>query len=479
LIRLAIASCAIITSLCGCGFATFEQLDISSNLGERDDVLDDAFLRVDFSISPDHESVEKLFSLRAAGEATDAEFLWADRVLSIRPRDGWIKGRQYSCSLSGKILMGDGRTYTSDFIRFFYYMDPSGSIGVSSFSPGNDSFVGANDPLVIRFSKPVDISSFTEKFSLSPDREKKTVFSTDGTVATVIPLSGWQINTVYTWSLTDLRSADGYGLSQSYSNRFRSSETIAYPEVLSVCPVSVTNGVYLYLPGSIDGVVRNMDAIGVVFSNAIDASSAISALTIEPSIKGYSIADPSNADRIVFIPQEPYNTESRYRLEIAATAKSSDGLALREPYTCFFTSGNQWLSVTDILLDGTDNIVSSVGADPIAEHTMIAPVTPGDDYEITVAVSFSSAINEEKKNAVVKAIQVSAYFPATADIPYLTMVSWNPGNTVVTMRWKNFSASSSTISNYYTVKITGGTSGVTNGRGEFLKEDACVFFKAR
>lgn len=460
-----------------CDFATFEQISLDSNISEYNDILKDDFLSIQFSIEPESQSVENLLTLRKYGNAIEAEFTWQGRTVLIRPYLGWEKGGKYTCSMSGPLLMQDNRLYTVEFSRCFFYLDPLNNFKVDSYLPSFDALIGESDSFSIVFSKPVEVASFVKNFKLYPECEKKIIFSADNATVTIVPTNGWPINTIYQWSLESLLAEDGFALNANYSSRFRTSDILDYPRVLRVIETSLSSSGCIYGTDPIDNMIIDRNLIAIVFSKDIDFTSVAAALSFVPSIKGYCAEDPDNADRIIYIPQEAYKIETRYQLKIASTASDSLGLAMSAPFAYFFTSANKWLEISDITLDSTADISGNIGTDIIADHTILASL-PGDDKEVVLEIGFSSSIEESEKSSVIKNIQVSAFFPSSADIPYLSRVTWNPGNTLVTMTWKNFSVTTLGIGNIYRIRIAGGQSGMNNGRGEFMKEDACVYFKA-
>jgi hypothetical protein len=154
----------ILVLLTGCPLASFEYLDISCSVPEGGNYYFDETVRLAFSIMPNREETERNLILHEGGLSRTPVFTWDDRTLFIKPLTGWQKGEHYSLSLEGQLRVEDGRSYTTRMLRTFIYGQEGNEFTLVSSAAENNC-------LIFNFSKAPRITSFTERFLLSPNTE--------------------------------------------------------------------------------------------------------------------------------------------------------------------------------------------------------------------------------------------------------------------------------------------------------------------
>ena len=451
---------------CCCKLITFEYLDIICSIDEKHDYYADENIIIHFSILPDKDDTENKIRLYEDGSTVTVDYNWNGSTVSLQPRLSWQKGQFYTLELQDALRMDDGRTYIASLYRRFTYGEQGKSFELLSNDFHENIFT-------LKFSKPVSIVSFSERFSLSPSTAYHTEFSDNGSTIIISPNNGWSSNTTYLWTIKNMISTDGYLMKKNYSGMFYGIIDIEQPEFEFVCPVDFDNTDSLWHTAySLDNYLLDSQAIGFSFSKPMDETSVISGISFFPSINGHFIKETES--RFVFVPIAQYQLRREYRITIADTIRDTSGLALFETKYIFFTTANQFLQVTEITFDDNTNSMPTDGS--IYEYTMIPQPYPNTPMQLKTVIKFSSAIPPDKLNNAVSAISLNVLFPDSAKPPTPISAYWSDGGSRLSIEWTDFSISSVNIKNYYMLKISGGQQGVINQANEYLEEDVCVIF---
>jgi hypothetical protein len=455
--------------LCYCNpFITFEYLDITCSIGEKQDYYADEYVHINFSHKPDKHDVEKKIHLYADGSTVMVDYEWNDSSVSLRPHLLWQKGQFYSLDLQGALKMDDERTYTARLYRTFTYGEEG-----NAFELLSDEL--HENILTFQFSKPVLITSFYEKFSLTPFADYHTDFSIDGNIVTISPKNGWSSNTIYSWSIKNMISTDGYLMKKEYSGLLNGITDIKQPILELVCPVDYDiSGSIWYTAYTLDNHLLEDQAIGFSFSKPMDEASVAAGISFFPSINGHFVKETEL--RFVFVPNDRYQLSREYRITVSDTIKDSSGLALYEPQYLYFTTANQFLQVTEITFDDNINPMPTDGT--IINYSMMPPVSSSDPVQIKTVINFSTVIPAENRYNAVNAISLSVLFPDSANSPLPVSAYWSDGGSRLSIEWSSFTISSGDIKNYYILKVGGGQNGVKNQANEYLEGDVCVIFIA-
>jgi hypothetical protein len=448
--------------LCCTPLLSFEYLDISCSAGREGQFYSEETVDLDFSVTPDRETVERNLILNEGGLSRIPVFIWEGRALHLKPLTGWKKGEHYNISLEGKLPMEDGRIYTVQFLRNFIYGLEGGEFTLNASSMEGDS-------LVFTFSKAPGITSFSTRFSLSPSADYFCDFL--GEKVRVLPKSPWQANTLYTWTIRSVESIDGYLMKREYSGVFSGPDNYAVPYPVELCPVDRSLGPpYLWKRGTgLDGNLENLEGIGFTFSKPMDRESLRSGISFYPSIKGHF--EEAGENTIIFFPEEEYRIETEYRITISQTVKDSLGMALFEEKHYYFSAFRRYLEVERVNLDLSGESLPPGGV--LWEHKL-NPSTPGC---LKVRIAFSAAIPSANRRAALESVSLTVLFPASAGYPALSSAQWEDEGAVLALSFENLSPSGSGIDNYYQIKITSGKQGPCNRAGEYLKEDLWYTFR--
>jgi hypothetical protein len=447
---------------------SFEYLDISCSVEQGEPYYAGETVRLEFSIAPDPGETERNLTLSEGGVSRQAVFSWEGRNLDIKPLTGWKKGEHYRLSLEGKLRMKDGRRYTTEILREFVY-----GHGGKEFTL--DSSATEGDCLVFTFSREPGITSFTGLFALSPNTEY--ICEVRGKTVRVQPASSWRINTVYTWTIRGMESADGYSMKREYSGTFSGPADTEVPRPVELCPVSrqLDPGPglpHLWKRGTgLDGTLEPGDGIGFIFSKPMDPGSLRSGISFYPSIKGYF--EITGEDSLVFFPEEEYRPETEYRVTLSSGIQDSQGLGLFEELRYYFTSSLRYLEVEKLNLDSNPEPLAPGGE--VQDHILLISSPPS----LVVNIAFSQAIPPANRKAASDAVSLSVLFPLSAHSPFLISAQWKDGGSLLSLCYEDLSPSGGGIDNYYQIKISSGKQGPVNGSGEYLKEDLWYVFAVR
>jgi hypothetical protein len=446
----------------GCPLVTFEYLDVSCSVRENQDYFNEEYILLSFSQKPDKKNIEDQIQFQAGNRAAAVKFIWQGSDLLVRPEIPWSKGQLYRFSLEGIVRMEDGRDYTVRVLRTFHYGEAGNIFELISSTPGGNT-------LVFSFSRPVLVTSFNEKFSLSPYSDCHVDFSSDKTIVTVIPKNGWAANTIYQWSVKELISGDGYFMEKEYSGDFTCQIDTTLPVVETICPVSYDPVTPVWYTGKqLDGELLEGQAVGFVFSKPMDMTAVQNGIRFTPPINGYFIK--TTDESFVFIPEDSYQLRTEYRLTLSNSITDTSGIQLYADTTVFFTTANTYLEITGISFDDTNTPLATDGT--IIEHAILS------SNRLKTIIDFSTEIPQNKRKDTVDGISLTVLFPNSASNPKLLSAQWSLNGSQLSLLWSGFTISTGGIINYYILTIPGGKTGVSNAAGEYLKEDVCVIFKA-
>ncbi len=467
------------TVLCfACPLVTWESLSVTCSIAEDDSFYDEEYVQFFFSIDAHTKSVENSISLQADSVYIEMDFSWDANKLYVKPKTGWQKGVSYRLLLQGEVRTEDNRSYPVHIQRNFRYGQLAEVLELIAHTPKNTARILNDEFLTFSFNKPITISSFEKAFSLYPAIQMSITYNNEKTLVSITPKDGWVCNTVYTWELGMIESQDGYFLQTEHSGVFYAPHDTVLPEIVSVHPVTMIESTvgpsYSWRYDlELDGNLHEKFPIGFVFNKPIDIESLRSALSFEPTIPGYVVADKSTPTQFLFIPEQHYSLDTRYTLSISTSLQDTAGLRLFSDKQFYFTSAQRYLEVLSINFGNT--IVARSFPAENAEYT-VKKTDNGNELE--VYIHFSSAIGSKDKKRSIEAVSMQAFFPTTANTPVLQEVSWNLAGDTLFMRWNNFSVSEE-FENQYKLFIRGGVDGPVNQAGEYIKEDLWLVFTVR
>lgn len=452
-----------------CAFISFEKLNVECNIPDELIFFTENTIKLTFSIAPETKDIENNIKLLVNNATTDCDFTWDNNTCSINPKTGWEFGAVYDFSISNSLHMDDGRTYSVDIRRIFYYGDDAKYLRLEECSIENETVVTKLEPLVFTFNTPVDVLSFKNNFIISPNVTYTLDFSEENKKITITPTEGWKTNARYTWTLSGITSSENYPQKKIYTQTFYAPKDTVKPELLNIHPVSKENGTYNWLTEKDITQVQLNNNLGFIFSEPIDFDTLNNALSFSPNINGYLIQDDAEGTKFIYCIEDFWNPEKEYEMTISNKLQDLNSISLYEDYITYFTPVKTLFEVEKVIINGTE--VTEFGENIL--EIDIEPVIP-----ISVVIQFTKAVTDEYKNKANQITNLNSYFPSTANSPTVIAIQWND-DYKMEITYKTFSESSNDVLNYYLLKISGGVNSILDEFGNYLEEDVCVYFIAR
>ena len=181
----------------------------------------------------------------------------------------------------------------------------------------------------VEFSTAVDATAAEQAFSLTEDGSPmKGSFSWDGNRLSFEPLAPFSAGKDYTMSVADsVEDAQGVSLDREFTFRFSTKSETTRPRILAVSPPAGAAIDDRYAP------------ITITFTEAIDTTSFLRALSISPSVPG-SIGWSTGGTTACFTPAAPYLWQTEYAVSVGDAARDVNGNRLAEARTWRFSVGS-------------------------------------------------------------------------------------------------------------------------------------------
>lgn len=503
------------TVLCGflwlcfsCRFVSFESESVKVVPGSGDAFFCGEQAAVFFENEVEKHSAEEAVCLKAENCECAVELVWeGERVLKIRPEEGWVKGKLYQLEVNGNILKSGGNSFSVyEKACFFYGAEPEDlknreGVEAEDFenkfvlvsAPFETENLGSCEPLVFEFSQPVGKAEFLNAFCLEPSADFLVEAGQENTVFCLVPLKNWKVNVCYRWSFKNLVSRENWILQKNTEGCFSAGTELTRPELLTVCPVvfdfesgcSVEGGNWL-TNLCLDQNLPMNGGIGFVFSRPMNFSSVKEQISFSPSVSGVFLKSEDET-KFIFLPKENYKTGTQYLLKAGEKLEDKNGIHLSETYKEFFCPAEKFLKVNSIIIgekkfdfeEESGEAGEILGAERFADEAFEIPLKSdfAGQTEMTVSVLFSENIEENFLSEVEKNVSLTVLFPASAAVPAKTAVRWNSERKMLTLTWKKMSTSTEDFENFYRLTLSGGKNGIETGRGNCLEEDLCLVLK--
>lgn len=460
---------ALALLLCGCALISFERLTVTVWPSEREVVLPaGASPWVQFPDSPDRASVQRLFTLSSADGQATGDFRWEGRRMYFVPAPALRPGVRYVLSYRGRVTLENGQAFDSDEEVPFYISHKGPGPSLVSSDPADGGICAVDRPLVLRFSMPVDLNSFSREFDLQPSAETTVSWDASGRFVTVTPKANWANLTTYSWKTgKDLAAPDGTPLGIECSGRFRVQEDSTAPTVVSVAP-----GLHSTLEPTGNDLDRTGadDVLLFTFSEDVQAESLSSALTSTPTIKGALVK--VRAGVFALIPDSCLAMEQWYTIRIASTVEDLSGNKMAQP--------SEWSFKPDIPLQAVQSIkavYSSAVDEWTAFNTLDAKFVSVDaTSSLSLVITFAQGFSTESGARYAAGVVLDGYFPSSLPDPSLVSAMWTGTGQTLCLVYTGLQKSTMDVGKYYRLTLPGGAASSDNGSGSFLKEDVWLYF---
>lgn len=279
---------------------------------------------IEFSAPMDRTSVAAALTV---SPATKVALSWdtASRALTITPQGHWAAGTYHTLTVDAGALAASGAPMASPARAAFLTREPAGATIAATQGVGKRVDVGT--AFGITFDGPVNPASVTASIHVEPAVAGmvETAAVADGmTRYTFIPLSPLRANTQYRIVVDGVRDADGVAIDPAILE----IQTVAAPTVIRFRPRDDTKA------------VAREAAISVRFNKAMDRAATKAAF--KATVGGKAIDGKikfAEGDKVlVFVPAKALPYQKTIVMEIAATARSADGLTLGKAAKGVFTT---------------------------------------------------------------------------------------------------------------------------------------------
>jgi hypothetical protein len=367
----------------------------------------------------------------------------------------------------------------------FYAISRASLPYLNSFFPPDGTSVGASslqNILELNFSHPMDSRSTEDALRLDIPGEKFFQWFDDYKtlrVNTDRPLNPW---TVYRWTVQEKAlSKEGAPLAKEFSGRFTTDMDREFLEVVRVLPLIPPND---FSVGGNKGLwaawtpaAPNMEqglgfghGIGVEFNKPPEIEGLRRAFVFTPSFPGtVEMLSPVSA---VFIPTRNPEPEASYSLRVLGTLRDGEGLRMGDDYTLSFKSDIPYLEVIAFSSGGkTVHAPESGGSFSVSVNT-------GGIIQFVIDFSLLFDPNDTAlRQECVFRISLRSFFPATLPPVSLRTARWISADKLL-MEWEGLEAGRAGEPHFYRLIIPGGSGGVHNGRGSYLREDFVLHLEA-
>ena len=434
-----------------------------------------------FSKSMDVLSTQSGVSLSANGGQTNADYTWVspDQLL-IRITPSLSTGKRYEVQLSKSLTKDlDGIPITANYFTHFYTEGAGGAPYVVSSTPApNGSIVtgySVSQNPSVTFSRAMDRSLTQDAVTLSGG---PAVFvkrwSADGRTLTLDLTQDLDANVTYKLNVSTSAAAGGVNLSDSYTVLFNTGTDTTQPDVtITATPFSPAWPTLSASPAlnTITGVSRR-DRFQFVFTEPMNQSSTISAISFNPAISG--VFNWVTGSILEFTPDNFLTQGQTYRLQMSSSATDSGGLPLANGYIVDFTPN----SVTDsqpVLLAATNGITPPATPQftltTATENQITINTGTAYDYQFNLLFTTSGtgvALKTSGTGDIFSQISFEYHGGPSSALPTIYSIDYTPGadpQTVI-VRADGFQ-----LNTQYRLRIKGGSSGVQDIYGNYLAND--------
>jgi hypothetical protein len=458
------------------GFINVTQIGFTIFPDKDNTVLnkDNNILSVKFDTAMDKLNTQKIISVQVSGSSVKGDLSWQGNELIFSPLEKWLPGVRYTLNLDGTLFALDGREERIKRHVSFYALHREAAPYAVAFTPADGSSVGVTSDegarVQIIFSRPMDRQSTEDAFYIDGVSERNYTWASGDTVMEMHPVNNLNPWTVYRWSLSNkAKEKNGVPLGREIIGRFVTDADRMLPAVNEVYPLirgGIDSGLWWLRTGApVESGLGPGQAIGIEFNKPMDES-VLRAIRFEPSLAGrYEMWKP---DTVVFIPDRDPEPEKRYAIIVSAGTRDTGGLKMEKDFTLSFIPDIPFLSV--LSMDTGD------GAIKIEQNGIYAAKTIPPEGICTITIRFSHAIETLSRSAIVLALRLEIFFPGTLMPVSFRSARWWSADTVV-LQWEGIERSTGRESHYYKLVLPGGRSGISDGRGSYLKEDMAVFLK--
>ncbi len=478
--KIIITTILSLLTLASCGIFDFRPVIVETSPGAPLAVLgsDKQPVAIIFNSAPERSAAERLLIVKSPLGNVEGDFTWSGATLYFTPVKPWQPTVRYRMLCKGTVPMEDGREARLDVDLPFYALRDGMPPHLLSYSPVEGSSVdpakGGGLVFIFSFSEAMDTESVRRASSFRPSIEVDSSWNAARTVLTLSPKNSLEPCAYYSWSIgADACSTDGAPFPRRADGRFDTMADSVKPEVLRCYPVIMIDGIWQEsIAGAVLGDIRVGDAIAVQMSKAIDPVSAASAIRVEPSCPGK--IDQRTPELLVFVPERPLIPQASMSIAVSPDIKDGAGLQMAKEYLEFFSVKTQYLRIAKIEAGGSGESIDF----PISGSTLPVGITIPDGL-LSLSFTFSESFTVTEQIALNGRIAVAPFFPSSLPAVTVRGIGWSADGCTMFLDFEGFQKSGTSIVNYYSVTIPGGSSGIAARSGVIMEKDLALYLEAK
>lgn len=439
-----------------------------------------AQVTVTFSKSMDRVKTANEFSLSSKSGEVSGSFSWSgnDSVMTFVPSEPLSRATKYTIRITEDAEDSKGNDLRDEFVSSFYTAGDDLKPRVESFSPSADSIGNTRETIVtLVFSEEMDPGTIYDGLSVSPAIEGLYEWNSNCTVATFRPLYGFSYGITYTVSVnTSIKDAAGNSLDEDHNFNFTVGDDFIPPELT----VYQENSTRLYFDENFQthGAEKN-GGIVLEFSEEVAADKIVEAVSLSPAAVFYIRTDTIGQDglrrtRANICFTENLESEQIYTLRVSSVITDLQMNNLERDYRyVFVTDGASSLSPYVIrmgqahLIDTDPWRMNDIEILPLEVNEYGNAVKLYDD----IVIDFSSAINPLSLEISVDLLTGDAGSPSVVNIEWPEVVQ---GERFTRLGFGLYGVSPGKT---YAIRIRGGSSGLRDKSGNFMKDDFVQIIK--
>ncbi|HOP63474.1 MAG TPA: Ig-like domain-containing protein [Spirochaetota bacterium] len=485
---------AAVSLSCDRDFDTLEIVSFSP--GNRAiNVAPESYIEIAFSSSVKKIDVEDNFILENSEGSLSGLFIWvSDSMFRFMPSDPMSKNGRYVIQLPRTIRDNKGNIMDSDFISEFYvgndFTPPAVVASVPVYSAGAVTGVAVDQDIIINFSKSMNRESVEREFDISPDVAgyflwEENVPGVLNSRLTYRLTANMEYGRMYTLRVSSsAEDSTGNSLGSDYAVNFITGDDFSPPEVTGIYDWALP-GVIWGASTTVSGISRTV-TMGVSFSKGMDRQSVEKAFSITPSLQGVFLW---SSDFVVeFRPLTPLESETNYQISVDTTAKDRNQLRLSSRYTVEVVTDNPdslYLKCGSVsgsnhdgdftLLPGAWPVIIDMGSGtPVNRDYYIMIEFISDDSPLLYAEMDKYSIFDNVLLETFKGTTGIDEIPDSANIAY---IEWIDDSTAKINITGMTNKSSGQVPALYRLTIAGGENGITDARGNYMKDDFIIEFR--
>ncbi|OQY34296.1 MAG: hypothetical protein B6241_05360 [Spirochaetaceae bacterium 4572_59] len=430
-------------------------------------------MKIIFSEKVNTYLVEQIVSLNNSKGKVNCSFSWeGGRILTLEALESLFQGIRYTLKVKGLYENTRGDSRESDMMRVFYYKSSSyDPLRLLSMSPEEGALIGDGESLVLSFNRVPEEASLMKNLTLSPDAMYKS--SLEGAVLTLSPEEKWENLTDYSLKLTsDVQDGEGVALDPEVERSFMIRSGTDVPRISRSGPALKERPGNYPFKTSNPAVLLYGEAYRMEFSSPMDLDTVEGAFSISPALAGNLYWEGN--DTLIFVPEEGWLMDTEYTIRISDNAESLDGITLKEDFISTLTVDIPILELSSVECTSSTSFTLTSYDSSLPVDIAGSGVSPYDQvFRFIFNCPFST---DQEKQDLQNRITVYEVFSSDGS-PRGATYSWISDYTL-TITFSGFYASADK-EHYYLLEIPGGTTGIRNLRGSFMKGTVEQLFRSR